>query len=68
MVKCKQLGLPVPLVYHVDLKEAKIYMEHIHGITVKEFLYQNECDSKESLELATNIGNILAKIHNESLG
>eukprot|EP01080_Neovahlkampfia_damariscottae_P002071 gene2071-1943_t len=67
IVKCQELGLPVPTVYHVDLKEAKIYMEHVHGITVKEFLYKNECDSTESLELAKIIGFTLAKLHNATL-
>ena len=42
-------------------------MEHIHGLTVKEFLYKNECDSKESLELANIIGNTVAKMHNATL-
>lgn len=42
MSKLKQNGIDTPSLYFVDLVNRLIFMEYIHGVTVKQFIYDNE--------------------------
>jgi TP53 regulating kinase and related kinases len=41
MLKARKLGVPTPVVYHVDVTTATIYMQHISGSSLKDVLYKN---------------------------
>jgi len=47
MAKCSKSGINTPTLYLIDNVNHVIYMEFIEGITVKEFLRNNQ-DKSES--------------------
>ena len=38
MLRCAKAGVRTPGVYMVDQRRSRIYMEKLHGVTLKEFL------------------------------
>jgi tRNA A-37 threonylcarbamoyl transferase component Bud32 len=40
MMKCSKIGVKTPYLYRVDVQTARIYMEFIQGLTVKEYIVQ----------------------------
>jgi len=46
MAKCSKAGINTPTLYLIDNVNHVIYMEFIEGITVKEYLRNNQ-DNKE---------------------
>jgi TP53 regulating kinase-like protein len=57
----KQAGVPTPLVYQVNVKEATIIMEFIEGKQVKELL--NEQSEKERRHTCAGIGKAIGRLH-----
>ena len=47
--KAKQAGVPTPIIYHVDMKEATIIMEYIDGVQLKKIL--NNISSQKRIEI-----------------
>ena len=66
MDRCRRHGIRAPAVYHMDLKKRFIYMEDIEGVSLKEFIRNQDTGegSAETLNrLVQDIGRILAKMH-----
>lgn len=61
----KLAGVPSPLIYRVDLKEATIIMEFIQGKQVKEVL--NEQPEKERRHICRQIGRSIGKLHRSGI-
>jgi len=58
-------GVAVPAVLNVDEKGAKIIMEYVDGVRLKELL--NATDEKGHKELAAKIGETVARLHAHSI-
>jgi len=52
-VKARQLGVETPTLYHVDVNTGEIFMELVHGCTVKQFLLDHH-DKQPLISGATN--------------
>lgn len=67
LVRSKEAGVKTPTLYFVDLNKRLIYMEYFQeSITVKECiqnLQRNVSDNNHILDLATVIGEAIAKLH-----
>eukprot|EP01040_Poterioochromonas_malhamensis_P019600 gene19600-23189_t len=64
--RCFRQGVPVPIIYHVDLVDFKIFMERINGITLKELLRQLEDGDEGSANISaitTAIGKGIGLMH-----
>eukprot|EP01028_Stygiella_incarcerata_P002537 TRINITY_DN14742_c0_g1_i1.p1 TRINITY_DN14742_c0_g1~~TRINITY_DN14742_c0_g1_i1.p1 ORF type:complete len:224 (-),score=43.11 TRINITY_DN14742_c0_g1_i1:91-762(-) len=62
IMKCRKLGLDVPTVYFVDLKEMSLFLERVEGMSVKDFLLSSK-DEEEGKALCAQIGKCLAIMH-----
>lgn len=63
MSKLKQNGIDTPSLYFVDTVNRLVFMEYIHGITVKQFINDNEetllnLQNQISLDSHNNVINI----------
>ena len=65
LTRCSSHGIVSPTVYFVDTENLRIYMEKIEGCTAKQKLIEEGApyQSKDCLELAKNMGELLAKLH-----
>jgi TP53 regulating kinase-like protein len=61
----KQAGVPTPLVYQVNVKEATIIMEFIEGKQVKELL--NGQSEKKRKHVCTGIGRAIGRLHKNGI-
>ncbi len=61
----KQAGVPTPIIYQVNLKEATIVMEFIEGKQVKELL-TNQSD-EERKRVCLEIGKSIGKLHKSGI-
>jgi TP53 regulating kinase-like protein len=61
----KLVGVPTPVIYQVNLKEATIVMEFIQGKQVKEIL--NELSERERRSICLKIGRSIGKLHGSGL-
>lgn len=61
MLEARKAGIPVPIIYSVDLAENRIVMEEIPGMRVKDALETMPVESAE--EVCRKIGEIAAKMH-----
>ncbi len=57
----KQAGVPTPVVYQVNVKEAMIIMEFIEGKQVKELLSSQS--EKERKSICLKVGKSIGKLH-----
>lgn len=64
MSEARKLGVPVPIVYDIDLAENKLLLEYVEGPTVKEFLEGNSAGARE---LCYRIGRLAGKLHSGDL-
>jgi TP53 regulating kinase-like protein len=64
MAEVRSLGIPVPIIYDVDLEGRRLTMEFIEGVTAKEFLYS---DREPKHELCRNIGRYLGILHGNDI-
>lgn len=60
MAEVRSFGIPVPIIYDVDLEARRLTMEFIEGVTAKEFL---NSDRESKHELCRNIGMYLGTLH-----
>ena len=60
MAEARTAGVAVPILYDIDLAEAKIIMEYIAGPTVKEVLDRG---GPGSLPVAREMGRVVGRLH-----
>jgi Kae1-associated kinase Bud32 len=60
MVEARAAGVSVPILYDIDLGEAKIVMEYIAGPTLKEVLDRG---GPGSLPVAREMGRVVGRLH-----
>lgn len=74
--RCLKAGILAPKIYHMDLKERKIYMEFFDkALTVKDFINKflqsstiDKCASKKLIdELFVQIGNTIGVMHSNNI-
>ncbi len=65
MNKAKRAGVPTPIIFLVDLKEATIIMEFVEGKQIKQVL--NSLTSEERINLCRQIGRLVGKLHKNSI-
>jgi TP53 regulating kinase-like protein len=61
MHEAKMVGVPTPVIYLVDLKNASIIMEHIEGEQIKRLL--NRVSKNERQQLCYKIGELTGLLH-----
>lgn len=61
----KRAGVPTPVIYQVNLKEATIIMEFVPGKQVKEIL--NKLSEKDRRHVCLQIGKSIGKLHRSGL-
>lgn len=67
MLRARKLGVPTPVVYYVDQDTATIYMQRVHGHSLKAALHNNDLDEAAQLELVRSMGRIVARLHDGDL-
>lgn len=60
--KAAKLGVRTPAVLFVQIDKLRIYVEYIQGLTMKDFIKQN--DEEESVALCAKLGAMLCRLHN----
>jgi len=65
MVEARRGGVPVPIIYDVNLKEFTIIMEYVDGERVKELI--PKLTERERKEICTMIGRNVARLHNANI-
>ena len=65
MHKAKEAGVPTPMIFMVDLKEATIIMEFVEGKQVKQIL--NEMSREERISLCRQIGRLVGRLHKNGI-
>jgi len=61
----KRVGVPVPRIHKTDVKEKKIIMEFLEGKILKDVV--NEGGKKIVKNLSTEIGGLIAKLHDHNI-
>jgi TP53 regulating kinase-like protein len=61
----KQAGVPTPVIYQVNVKEATIVMEFIEGKQIKELL--GNASEKERKRVCLGIGRLIGKLHKSGI-
>lgn len=65
MREARSNGVPVPLIYDVDVEEGVIKMEYVDGDRVKDVL--NTLDEKKRAAVCRKIGRSIARLHENDL-
>ncbi|HVP23974.1 MAG TPA: KEOPS complex kinase/ATPase Bud32 [Conexivisphaerales archaeon] len=55
----KRMGVPTPLVFHVDLAKYTIVMQYLEGPRLKELLQKDE----PRIDLCETMGSLMARLH-----
>ena len=63
--RAKIAGVPTPIIYMVDLKEATIIMEFVEGKQVKQIL--NELSDEDRISLCYKIGKLIGRLHRSGI-
>ncbi len=63
--KAKRVGVPVPSVYNVDVKDRSIEMDYIKGRSLKDFF--DSCGREEISKIAKEVGEIVARLHEHNI-
>lgn len=66
LTSVKEIGVPAPLVYFVDVKNAEIVMQYLNGKVLRNILLSS-INMKEKLMLCEQVGRILATLHKNSI-
>jgi len=61
MLEARKAGIPVPVIYSVDLAENRIVMEEIPGVRVKDAL--EDMPEDRARDVCVKIGEIAGKLH-----
>ncbi|XP_056887156.1 LOW QUALITY PROTEIN: EKC/KEOPS complex subunit TP53RK [Takifugu flavidus] len=68
ILRCRRAGILVPVVYFVDYSSNCIFLEEIvDSCTVREHIASSLCSNRELEQLVEQIGQILAKMHDEDV-
>ncbi|RWW82341.1 hypothetical protein BHE74_00009201 [Ensete ventricosum] len=70
MTKARRLGVPTPALYGVDLLLHTLTFEFVDGLSVKEILLDfgsNGINEERLVDIATQIGNAVGKLHDGGL-
>lgn len=65
IIKCKTLGISTPKLFFVD--QGFLVMEYLDCPTAKDFIVANLTNREILLDLASKMGQIVAKLHNNSV-
>ncbi len=63
--KAKKAGVPTPIIFMIDLKEATIIMEFVEGKQIKQIL--NNLTREERISLCRQIGKLVGKLHKNNI-
>ncbi|MDH7508384.1 MAG: KEOPS complex kinase/ATPase Bud32 [Methanomassiliicoccales archaeon] len=63
--EARQLGVPTPIIYDIDLHKAELVMEKIEGERVKDAL--SKADSKDLERICLEIGRLTAMLHRNGI-
>lgn len=61
MLEARRAGIPVPVIYSIDLPENRIVMEEIRGMRVKDAL--EELPLEEAANVCRKIGELAGRLH-----
>jgi len=64
MTEARKIGVTVPLIFDVDIRNNRIVMEYIEGPTIKDALQQRIVNP---IEIAQEIGRIVARLHSNDI-
>ncbi|MGC9153321.1 MAG: KEOPS complex kinase/ATPase Bud32 [Vulcanisaeta sp.] len=67
MIRARELGIPVPQVFDVDLLNMRIRMEYLRGISLVKLLLGNDEVSNEVLSYVRTMGNYLGLLHKNGI-
>ena len=62
LVRCRKLGVLAPTVYAVDRATCSITMEHIDGMTARDFIVGCQ-DKRLAVSLLSKIGAVVGRLH-----
>jgi len=65
IIEARKCGVSVPIIYDIDLKNGIITMEYIKGDRIKDIL--NNLDESKRVEICNNIGENIARLHNNDI-
>lgn len=65
ITEARMQGVPVPIIYDVDLENGIITMEYLKGQRIKDIL--NDLNEKERNNLCRKIGQSIARLHNSDI-
>jgi len=65
IIESRLCGVPVPIIYDVDLDEGIITMEYLDGKRVKDIL--NKLDKQKRIHICKKIGENIARLHNNDI-
>lgn len=63
--RAKEIGVPTPIVFMIDLEEATIIMEYVEGKRIKDIL--NDLPSEERVRICRQIGRLIGKMHKNGI-
>lgn len=69
LVKCRQLGIPVPALLLVNMPHRQLWMENVcspHGLSLGQWIHdalESKSPSTHLSAMAKNLGKLLAKMH-----
>lgn len=68
LLRCSRVGIRVPTLLWVDRPNARIYMERLPGVTVKQWLQAHEAsfEGPECAWLVAEMGAIIARMHRQA--
>ena len=68
MTRASRSGIRVPSLLYVSIPNSSIYMERVHGVSVKDFFYSKlDSRSLDINEVSRKIGMILWKLHSNGI-
>jgi len=65
MLEVRTKGVPVPIIYDIDLAKSEIVMERIFGPRVKDLF--NELPLEDARKLARDMGKVVALLHSNDI-
>ena len=65
MIEARKIGVSVPIIFDVDLKNGIITMEYLKGKRIKDIL--NKISEKERIDICKKIGKSIGKLHKNDI-
>jgi TP53 regulating kinase-like protein len=63
LARCRRIGVPAPDVYNVDKERCHIVMQHVDGVTARDFIASCAPESALPAAVLERIGAITAMLH-----